>query len=222
MPLVVALPLTNPVYAQESADEGTTGVEVIRRGDVTLFKYRDAQGNLVIEDRPPPQFFEVDEVEPPIAPPEPPPVVALPPPPPPEPFLPRWLVWCGWAILGLMLLGTPVLWFWPQLHRWWRETPVDRALRLAELPYFADVKLSLGAHTLSEVDRMVRTPAGILILSVEKLHGEIRGTANDDQWVRGTSTIVNPLARVRLLAPLPAPPKYWRERRRWRRSSVCR
>lgn len=197
--LLCTLPLamSSPAGAEEAVEEQTNGVEVIRRGDVVLFRYRDEQGNLIIEDRPPPQYFDVEEVEvEEVEEVEPEPVV-VPPPPPPAPWMPGWLVSVSWAALGLLLLSVPLIWFFPLWLQWRRETPVDRVLRLGELPYFSDVKLSLGAHTLSEVDRLVRTPAGILILGVEKLQGEIRGTATDDQWVRGTETIINPLARVR-------------------------
>lgn len=183
--------------AQSSAAEP---VEVIQTEDGRLiYKYTDEAGNITFQDRPPPEYFDAlpQEVE------ESPPEDVTPPQPaaPPAPFKSAYLPYVLFVLSGLSLLASLYVLLAPILQRLRRESTLDRMLRKAGMTSFTDVKLKSGARAPIEVDRIVRTPAGILILGEERLAGAITGTADSGTWQRAGDDdhiqMANPLVRVR-------------------------
>ncbi|MEO1575090.1 MAG: nuclease-related domain-containing protein, partial [Pseudomonadota bacterium] len=125
------------------------------------------------------------------------PQAAPPPPTPPprEPARPAW--WApAWAVPIALLLGALVFAVRPWLSRWRRETPLDRAIRLSGYPVYEDLKLSPDGRRSVMVDRLIRTPSGLIALTVAELSGEIRGALDADHWLMGKTPFLNPLKRL--------------------------
>lgn len=173
-------------------------VEVIRRGGINMYRYRDTNGQTIVVDRPPAFYFDtqapvadeeiVEEPNQPKSAPPPPPV-------PPEPRRPVW--WKpAWAVpIGLILASLFRL-LWPRISRWRGETPLDRVIRLSGRPVFEDLSLSPdGRHSIL-ADRVVRTPSGLLVAVVAELTGDVRGALDADHWLVGKTPVLNPLKRL--------------------------
>ena len=173
-------------------------VEVMRRGGVIVYRYRDENGRTIVVDRPPPFYFDStsdEALDTPEAPVEAPPPVPPSPPPPPEPRRPTWWPF-AWSVPALMLALALGLYLRPVLQRWRSETTLDRTLRRASLPVFHDLKLSPDGRRQVVADRVVRLPTGLLVLVVADLNGDIRGATDADHWLTPAGPILNPLKRL--------------------------
>ena len=182
-----------------NTDVDNGGVEVINAGGIVMYKFRDASGKMIVQDTPPPQYFDdAAPVEPEAA------VEAVakvvqevaPPPPPPEPLLSPLHRVMAWSLAALLAVGGAVVGLAPHLRRRLSENSVDRAMRTSGYASFSDVKLGTGGQSYVTIDKLVRTPAGILVLVVEKLTGDIRGEAKSNHWATGTNVVPNPLRRL--------------------------
>lgn len=182
-----------PAVAQEGEN-----IEVIQRDGRVIYKRTDIDGNVSFLDRPPPEYFDVEEeveevlLEPVVLSPHAP----LAPPPPPA--WPRLLT----LVLSLLSILTGIIiLIYPLVRRWLSESTVDRSLRLAGMPHFLDIQLSDGTRRHVVVDRVVKTPRGILVFNEETLSGKIESLPDDDNWykVEGNhrESFANPLLRVR-------------------------
>lgn len=202
--LVLCLNLAPDAYGEHHPATTAEDVEVIRSGGINMWRYRDENGDMVIVDRPPPQFFKTrasvegaaeqvaEEVTEALTEPD---VVASPPVPEPPAQSP-WTMRALWLLTALLLLAAIAAWFRPMWRRWRSETPVDRTCRLADWPVFRDLKIPGVGGRYVIAERVVRTPAGLVVVALSKLGGELRGKASADQWVRGTTPVANPLKPV--------------------------
>ncbi|MEL6209512.1 MAG: hypothetical protein AAFR44_04895 [Pseudomonadota bacterium] len=169
----------------------------MRRGGINMYRYRDANGQTIVVDRPPPFYYDTDEA----APVEAVEVVvekdAAPPPPAPPavPERPAWWVpaWAG--PIGLLLAAAFFV-LRPWLSRLRRETPLDRAIRRSGYPVFESLKLSPDGRRSVVVDRLIRTPSGLIALIVAEFSREVRGALDADHWLEGTTPVLNPLKRL--------------------------
>lgn len=195
--IVVLMGLTMATVAQTETAES---VEVIQTEDGrVIYKYTDAAGNVAFQDRPPPEFFEVAPQEPGVIQPEVETVQksGVPASQDKATYLPLILL----VGAGLLLLAGLYVILAPGLQRWRRESTLERMLRKARMLSFTKVQLSSGTRSNVEIDRLVKTPAGILVLGEEQLSGTITGTNDSDTWQRAgrddSIQMANPLVRVR-------------------------
>ena len=200
--LVFGLAFTPLAYGDNHPARTAEDVEVIRSGGINMWRYRDENGDMVVVDRPPPQFFNTREdeqvaeeaAEEILETPAAPEMVA--PPPVPVPAQTSLVLRALWLLTALLLLGAVAVWLMPLWRRWRGETPVDRACRLADWPVFRDLKIPGVGGRYVIAERVVRTPAGLVVVALSKLRGELRGKASADQWVCGTTPVANPLKPV--------------------------
>ena len=187
----------NGVCAAKEGVEPKNEVEVVHADGRVFYKYVDENGDIVFEDRPPPQYFDVELEEEEVELPQMEVSVdtVLPPAP-----TGRWLRLVMLLLVPvLFLVGLYVL-LQPRVRRLLTESSLDRKLRHANMPCFNRLQLSDGARTQIEADKVVKTPSGILVIGVEKLSGTITGTAEQREWHRAgradSFTFANPLMRV--------------------------
>ncbi len=184
-------------YARNT-DVDNGGVEVVKAGGIVMYRFRDDSGKMIIQDTPPPHYF--DDAAPVAADAPTAPVTKVvkkvPPPPPPEPLLSPLQKKLAWSVAALLAAGAAFVGLRPWLRRRLSESAVERAVRGSGYASFNDVKLGTGGQSYITIDKLVRTPAGILVLVVEKLNGDIRGESKADHWATGTNVIPNPLQRL--------------------------
>lgn len=185
--------------AAAAQNSGTQPVEAIQTEDGrVIYKYVDADGQVTFQDRPPPEYFEnlpqddadtqaqVEVRQEPVAQPAAP--------------APRKLPAVLFVAAGLLLIAAVYVLKAPALRRLRAESRFDRFFRKAGMDSFANIQLNVGPRSQIEIDRLVKTPAGILVIGEERLSGSITGIANSDVWsmVSGKKSIeiVNPLQRV--------------------------
>lgn len=199
--LIVTLGALAPGAARA---DGNDEVEVLRAGDKVMYKYVDDDGQVVIQDHPPAKYFDVEAAEPAADVPAAPAPEPAAPAPAPEASSPPWLrpLW-SLAAGALAAAGAAVL-VLPWLRERRGESALQRTLRRAGMPAFHQLAVNDGARRHALVDCLVRTPAGFLVLGVERFSGTVRGTPEQADWqVAGsadTRDVANPLLRVQRVA----------------------
>lgn len=195
--------LSGPAGAvtQSAGDEHE--VEVVRTDGRVLYKYVDENGDIAFQDRPPPQYFDESPDEEVIETVK----AAV-----PIEMVMRTTPGGRWKRPALILLALVSFFIalyvlvGHRVQRFLGESSLDRKLRHANMPCFDQLQLSDGVRAQVEVDKVVKTPSGILVIGIEKLSGTITGTAEQRDWHRAdhsdSDTIANPLARVGFAAQI--------------------
>ena len=199
---LIAIMLSAMVAASFAAEKiyDISEVTVIRTDSGFKYAYRDSSGQLIVQDVPPPGYLEsltrerakqdeipdvVDEpVGPlPVAHDEPTPLI--------KPAM--------WALAVLLALFSAYVFFTPLLRRWRSESRLERALRHAGFPVFADVELAVNEHRTTRIDCLARTPAGVLVLGDVHFSGNVTGEPHHDFWMQKARSDVrqidNPLRK---------------------------
>lgn len=189
LPAVLALFTSIALAAEEGWAPRPEDVTVIHTEQNVMYKYRDADGNMVVQGQPPPGFLNprkanaeaapveeampiipnavskpVERVEPPVAP---------------------WIL-VSFAVL-LLLMGVAVL-LWQPVRRFFRESPLERVVRKSGYPAFSDVVLPGHGAGERTIEHVLHTPSGLLLLSAPEISGIVTGGHDLPSWSCGTKT----------------------------------
>ncbi len=192
------------VLADEEWAPRPEDVEVIQTGPTIMYKYRDADGVMVVQGQPPPGFLNPRETADDDAPADAAaPVPASPlteatarpaaePPATPALAMAALGALCLFAGLSLVLLK-PVT-------RLMRESALDRVVRQSGFPAFRGVQMPRKAGGALTLEHVLCTPSGLLVLEAPEISGVVTGGPALPSWSCGSKTerveVPNPLLQV--------------------------
>ena len=200
---LVGPPIAAEEAVQPEPESPESGVTVIKSDGTVMYRYLDESGQIIIQDKPPAEYFEPELAEEgeglePVEP-QPVPLLAVEPAPAAPSLADRvirvvqWLAAIALLAGGLYLLAAPVV------RKWLSEPVLARVLRKEGFPVFFDVAVKSGPRTHAEIDCLARTPSGILVLGLADLEGQISGRHDADAWIvtnkNDTYTVNNPLLK---------------------------
>jgi hypothetical protein len=169
-----------------------------------MYRYVDESGQVIIQDKPPEEYFEQPEsaeegeaLEP--ADLGPIPMLAVEPAPEPPSLAERVVRLAQWLAAIALLAGGLYLLVAPSVRKWLSEPVLARLLRKEGFPVFFNVAIKSGPRTHAEIDCLARTPSGILVLGLADFEGQVAGRHGDDAWMvtskNDTYSVSNPLLK---------------------------
>ncbi|MEL7448513.1 MAG: nuclease-related domain-containing protein, partial [Pseudomonadota bacterium] len=180
-------------------------VEVIQTGPTVMYKYRDADGTMVVQGQPPPGFLnprEAADDDSPAGDAAPQPASALAETttlPASEP--PADTQALAMAALGaLCLVAGLILALLKPVTRLLRETALERVVRQSGFPAFTGVQMPRQTGGDLNLEHVLCTPSGLLVLEAPDISGVVTGGPALPSWSCGSKTerveVPNPLLQV--------------------------
>lgn len=99
------------------------------------------------------------------------------------------------AVVAVLLIGLLVRWWWTPARR--HERALRKALRVIGHDTLVDRVIPDGVDGEIQIDLIVLTGAGLLVLEVKRVEGTVFGAASMDQW-----TALTPHRRIAFENPL--------------------
>ena len=177
-------------------------VEVIQTGPTVMYKYRDADGVMVVQGQPPPGFLNpretADDDTPADAAAPASPLTEATSRPVAEP--PATSALAMTALGALCLAAGLVLLMLKPVTRLVRESALERVVRQSGFPAFSGVQMPSKAGAALTLEHVLCTPSGLLVLEAPDISGVVTGGPAVPSWSCGSKTereqIPNPLLRV--------------------------